>query len=166
MNQIKKQTFRALKTLLFVVASAIALNLVAPEVAEAQEYQVIIEEDGTIKLIDAQGNITEVAEDGTGLPAGWRVDVEGSVISVYDREDNLVGFKSITTVKAKAEGPGVLLIPSRMKPDIEKVIAEKTYDKELKSHYLEPVFMDKAKLLTPKKMSVKELNETIEKVRE
>ena len=64
----------------------------------------------------------------------------------YINTGELVTFFARSTIKGKVEGPGVSLFLSRVAPQIEKVIGQKSYERELKRRYLELVYTDKNKL--------------------
>lgn len=83
------------------------------------------------------------------------------ILVVYFIETGeFVQFFNRTTVKGKAEGPGVSLFQSRVKPAIEKVIGQKTYERDIKKRYLSIAFPEKEKLIEERRVD----NDDIEKV--
>jgi len=83
----------------------------------------------------------------------------------YINTGELVTFFARTTIKGKVEGPGVSLFLSRVAPQIEKVIGQKSYERELKRRYLELVYTDKNKLRTADRQDDEEVKKIVERKR-
>ena len=91
---------------------------------------------------------------------------KGPILTViYKPTGELVQFFATTTIKGKAEGPGVSLFASRVAPQIEKVIGQKTYEREIKRRYLDLIFIDKNILIAPEKVDQDEIDRMLEKKR-
>jgi hypothetical protein len=84
---------------------------------------------------------------------------------IYKPTGETISFFTTTTVKGKVEGPGVSISNRRVAPEIEKVVGQKSYDKELKRRYLELVFPDKGEFLFTDQLNQKEIDDIIKKRR-
>ncbi len=84
---------------------------------------------------------------------------------IYKPTGELVQFFNTTTIKGKAEGPGVSLFASRVAPNIEKVIGQKSYEREIKRRYLDLIFIDKERLIEAEKIDKKEIDRMLERRR-
>ena len=83
----------------------------------------------------------------------------------YKPTGETISFFTKSTVKGKVEGPGVSLFNRRVAPEIEKVVGQKSYDKEIKRRYLEMVFVDKADFLNTESVDLTEIDKILKKRR-
>lgn len=83
----------------------------------------------------------------------------------YKPTGETISFFTKSTVKGKVEGPGVSLFNRRVAPEIEKVVGQKSYDKEIKRRYLEMVFVDKADFLNTASVDLTEIDKILKKRR-
>ncbi len=91
---------------------------------------------------------------------------KGPILVVYYRPTGeMVTLFGKTTIKGKVEGPGVTLFPQRVPPQIEKVIGQKSYDRDIKRRYLELIYFDKFDLMNPDKINLGEINEILKRRR-
>ena len=68
----------------------------------------------------------------------------GPILAVYYIPDeSLVVFFNITRLKGKAQAPGVQFFPQRVSPAIEKVISERSFDKEIKNRFVDELLFAK-----------------------
>lgn len=86
-------------------------------------------------------------------------------VVIYKPTGEQVTFFTKSTVKGKVEGPGVSLYNSRVTPEIEKVVGQKSYDKEIKRRYLDVVFIPKADFLRTESVNLKEIEKILKKRR-
>jgi hypothetical protein len=88
------------------------------------------------------------------------------ILAVYYRPtDELVVFFSRTVIKGKVEGPGLTLFFDRYQPEIEKVIGQKSYEKDIKRRYLDLIWIDKGDLVDAGPVNVKEVDQMLKKRR-
>lgn len=91
---------------------------------------------------------------------------KGSILVVYYKPTGeMVVFFSKTTIKGKSEGPGVSIASNRVAPQIEKVIGQKSYDRDIKKRYLEDFLIDKSSLIGGELINLKEVDLLIKKRR-
>jgi hypothetical protein len=83
----------------------------------------------------------------------------------YKPTGETISFFTKSTIKGKVEGPGVSLFNRRVAPEIEKVVGQKSYDKEIKRRYLDLVFIDKADFLNTQSVDLKEIDKILKKRR-
>lgn len=83
----------------------------------------------------------------------------------YIPTGEFVIFFNRTTIRGKAEGPGVSLFQTRVKPAIEKVIGQKTYERDIKKRYLDIVFPDKEKVAGQQKIDNDDIDKVIKRKR-
>ncbi|HMY37046.1 MAG TPA: hypothetical protein PKW36_13130, partial [bacterium] len=65
----------------------------------------------------------------------------------------------------KSEGPGVSLFANRVSPQIEKVIGQKSYERELKKRYLDLTAIDKSTIVGSERVNLEEIDKIIKKRR-
>lgn len=91
---------------------------------------------------------------------------KGPILAVYHRATgDLVQFFGRTIVKGKVEGPGLTLFFDRYQPEIEKVIGQKSYEKDIKNRYLDLIWVEKADLLGTEPVDVKEVDKALKRKR-
>ncbi len=91
---------------------------------------------------------------------------KGPILVVYYKPTGeMVVFFSKTTIKGKSEGPGVSIASNRVAPQIEKVIGQKSYDREIKRRYLDEILIDKTNLVGEELVNLKEVDKIIKKRR-
>jgi len=91
---------------------------------------------------------------------------KGPILVVYYKPTgDMVQFFSKTTIRGKSEGPGVSLFANRVSPQIEKVIGQKSYERELKKRYLDLVAVDKSTIVGSERVNLEEIDKMIKKRR-
>ncbi|MBX7152469.1 hypothetical protein K1X84_12570 [bacterium] len=150
---------------IFVLMAALILN--APLTAQQE-----IKHPDMETIFDDQGNEIVVEVTTQRPPDARFYDVreeegpKGPILAVYYKPTgDLVTIFLKTTIRGKAEGPGVSLFQSRVAPQIEKVIGQKSYEKDIKRRYLDLLFVDKTKFLDREKIDKKEIDEIIKRKR-
>ncbi|MCB0834191.1 MAG: hypothetical protein KDC45_12070 [Bacteroidetes bacterium] len=89
-----------------------------------------------------------------------------TILAVYYKPTgDLVGVFAKATIRGKVEGPGVSLFQSRVAPEIEKVIGQKSYEKELKRRYLDLVLLDKADFIDADHLNLSEIDKMVKRKR-
>lgn len=91
---------------------------------------------------------------------------KGPILAVYHRATgDLVQIFARTIVKGKVEGPGLTLFFDRYQPEIEKVIGQKSYEKDIKHRYLDLIWIEKADLLANEPVNTKEVDKALKRRR-
>jgi hypothetical protein len=155
--------------LIFITGATIFLLSILSTSGRAQEVR--HPEMELITTDQGEELVVEIATQQPPDPTLYEVKEEegpkGQPIYVvyYIPTGEFVIFFNRTTIRGKAEGPGVSLFQTRVKPAIEKVIGQKTYERDIKKRYLDIVFPDKEKVAEKQAVDKDDIDKVIKRKR-
>ena len=152
---------------LIVLAAVIGISIPGQDVQaqdiEHPEMETVLNDNGE-QVVVLVG--TEQPPDPTRYSVVEEEGAQGPILAVYYIPDgSLVTFFSTTRIKGKAQAPGVSFFPSRKKPEIEKVIGERSFEKEIKHRFVNELFISKEDFLFTEKANYDEIKKMLEKPR-